>query len=108
DGIGEFGSFAQLSSAFPAFIDDTLGRGQKAGYFFMVTTTGVANSDEMLWQATAYPISKSWTGNRTFYINESGVLRGSDLGGAPGTPGVPATRAMAEPAFGGNFPPISN
>jgi len=108
DGIGEYGSFVQLSNAIPAFLDESLGSGQKSGYIFAVTTTGVANTDEVFWQASAFPISKGWSGNRTFYVDESGVLRGSDLGGAAGGPGVPATRAMADPAAGGNFPPISN
>ncbi|RJP74796.1 MAG: prepilin-type N-terminal cleavage/methylation domain-containing protein [Candidatus Abyssobacteria bacterium SURF_17] len=108
NGVGEFGSFAQLSNAVPAFIDDSLGSGQKSGYFFAVTTTGVPSSDERLWQGSAYPISKARTGNRTFYIDESGVLRASDLGGVIGAMGIPATRAMADPLFGGNFPPIGN
>ena len=108
DGIGEFGSFFQLSSALPAFIDDSLGSGQKLGYLFMVTTNGNADTDEVIWQGTSYPVSKGRTGNRTFYIDESGVIRASDLGGPVGALGIPATRAMAVPAFGGNFPPISN
>lgn len=108
NGVGEFGSFAQLSSAVPAFVDDSLGSGQKSGYFLMITTTGVPNSDERLWQGTAYPISKSRTGHRTFYIDETGVLRASDVGGAVGAPGVPATRATADPFFGGSFPPLAN
>ena len=108
NGVGEYGSFSQLSSAVPAFIDDSLGSGQKSGYFLMVTTTGVPSSDEVMWQATAYAISKGRTGNRSFYIDETGVLRGSDLVASPvGVPGPPATRAMADPSFGGNFPPIA-
>jgi hypothetical protein len=74
----------------------------------MVTTNGDANTDEVIWQGTAYPVGKGRTGNRTFYIDESGVIRASDLGGPVGALGIPATRAMAVPAFGGNFPPISN
>ncbi len=107
DGIGEFGSFSQLSSAVPAFIDNSLGSGQKSGYLFSVTTTGVPDSDEILWEATAFPISKGRSGNRTFYIDESGVLRGSDVGGVVGAAGTPATRLTAAPAFGGNYPAVS-
>jgi len=104
DGVGEYGNFTDLSSAVPAFIDDSLGSGTKSGYYFLVTTPAVPNIAEIMWEATAFPISKSRTGSRTFYINESGILRGSDLLAAPvGVPGVPATRAMAVPAF----PPIS-
>ncbi len=101
DAIGEFGSFSQLSNATPAFIDEVLGASKKSGYFFLVTTTGVANSDECFWQATAYPILRGLTGTRTFYIDQNGILRGKDVGG------LPATRAMADPAAGGNFPPVS-
>jgi len=108
DGIGEYGTLALLRNAVPAYIDDNLGTGQKSGYFFTITTTGNANSDEIMWEATAFPFSKSRSGNRTFYIDESGVIRGSDLGGPMGAAGVPATRFMASPLFGGNFPPISN
>ena len=108
DGIGEYGSLALLSNAVPAYIDDNLGTGQKSGYIFTITTTGNANSDEIIWEATAFPFSKGNTGNRTFYIDESGVIRGSDIGGAVGAPGIPATRVIAAPSAGGNFPPISN
>lgn len=108
DGIGEYGSFLQLSNATPAFLDESLAGGQKSGYLIAVTTTGIANTDEVFWQASAFPISKGWSGNRTFYIDESGVLRSSDLGGVAGAPGIAATRAMASPASGGNFPPVSN
>jgi type IV pilus assembly protein PilA len=106
DGTGEYGSFAQLSSAGPAFLDDSLGSGQKAGYYFMITTTGNTNTDEIMWEATAYPISRSRSGDKTYYIDESGVVRGSDVGGVVGAVGIPATRAMAAPSSGGNFPPI--
>ena len=106
DGTGEYGSLALPSNATPPFIDSSLGSGQKSGFFITVTTTGVANSDEIMWDATAYPIGKGQTGNRTFYIDESGVLRGSDIAGGVGAPGIPATRAMAVPSFGGNFPAI--
>lgn len=108
NGVGEFGSLAQLSNAGPAFLDDSLASGQKSGYFFTVTTTGIPSSDERMWFGSAYPVGKARTGNRTYYIDESGVLRGSDIGGVVGIPGIPATRAMADPLFGGTFPPIGN
>ena len=108
DGIGAYGSMVELRDAVPAFIDDNLGSGQKSGYVFTVTLTGVADPDEIMWEATAFPFSKDRTGIRTFYIDESGVLRARDLGGAAGAPGIPATRVMASPLFGGNFPPISS
>ena len=108
DGIGEYGSLLMLSSATPAFVDESLGGGTKSGYTITVLVVGNPASDEIIWEATAFPISKGNSGNRTFYIDESGVIRGSDIGGVRGAPGLPANRAMAVPSVGGNFPPISN
>jgi type IV pilus assembly protein PilA len=102
DGTGEFAGLAQLSSATPPYIDEVLGGGAKSGYFFTVTTTGNTNSDEVMWEAQANPVSYQQSGNRTFYVDESGVLRGSDVGG------IAATRATASPVFGGNFPPVGS
>ncbi len=102
DGTGEFGSLVQMSQAVPPFIDEVLGAGAKSGYLFTITTIGVANSDEVMWEAQANPVAFGQSGNRTFYVDESGVLRGSDVGGGA------AARAAAAPAFGGNYPPVGN
>ena len=80
DGTGEFASLAMLSNATPPYIDEILGQGQKSGFTFTMTTTGTTNTDEIMWWATAFPLVYNQTGNRTFYIDESGVLRGSDNG----------------------------
>ncbi len=98
DGTGEFASLAMLSNATPPYIDEILGAGQKSGYNFAITTTGNTNTDEVLWWATAWPIAYNQTGNRSFYIDESGVLRGSDTGGG----------AVAARAAGQAFPPVGN
>lgn len=103
DGTGEFGTLVQMSNAVPPFIDEVLGAGAKSGYLFTVTLIGTANSDEVMWEAQANPAAYGQSGNRTFYIDESGVLRGSDTGA-----GAAATRATAAPASGGNFPPVGN
>jgi len=102
DGTGEFASLTMLSNALPPYVDEVLGGGQKSGYLFTVTTSGVPNTDEVLWEAQANPTGYQQSGNRSFYVDESGVLRGSDIGG-----GV-ATRALASPPAGGNFPPVGN
>ena len=102
DGTGEFAGLAQMSGATPPYIDEVLGQGQKSGYFFTVTTSGTANTDEVQWAAQANPVSFGQSGNRSFYVDESGVLRGSDIGGGA------ATRVLASPPAGGNFPPIGN
>jgi type IV pilus assembly protein PilA len=107
DGTGEYGGLAQLSNATPPYIDEVLGGGTKSGYLFQITTSGAPNSDEVQWEATAYPVSFNRSGNRTFYVDESGVLRGSDVGGAAGAAGTPATRATAVPPAG-NYPPVGS
>ncbi len=99
DGTGEFGSLVMLSNAVPPYIDEVLGGGQKSGFNFTVTTSGVTNTDEVLWEAQANPVAYGQSGNRTFYIDESGVLRGSDV------LGVAATRAAAA---AGGYPPVGN
>ncbi len=100
DGTGEFAGLAMLSNATPPYIDEVLGAGQKSGYNFTITTSAVSNVAEVAWEAQANPITYNQTGNRTFYIDESGVLRGSDNGA-----GGAATRAAAA---GGGYPPVGN
>jgi prepilin-type N-terminal cleavage/methylation domain-containing protein len=102
DGTGEYGSLPWLSSATPPYIDEVLGQGTKSGYFFGVTTTGNTDTDEVMWAASAWPITYGISGNRTFYIDESGVLRGSDQGGGS------AGRAVAVPGAPNNWPPIGS
>ncbi len=104
DGTGEYGTFQQLTFATPQFIDNSLGSGQKNGYFFFATIPPNPNDAEIMWEATAYPIAKGITGNRSFYIDESGVLRGTDFGGPQGAPGMPLTRVLAVPGA----PPIGS
>ncbi len=58
-----------LSNATPEYIDDNLGDGGKQGYNFALT--GAANT----FTATARPQTFQTTGNRSFFVNESGVIR---------------------------------
>ena len=80
------------------FIDESLSCGVKAGYTFLLTTGqpataigtgGVPTTVYYSWSVAAQPISYSYTGIRSFYIDESGVVRGSDIGGALGTLEMP-------------------
>jgi prepilin-type N-terminal cleavage/methylation domain-containing protein len=80
NGTGEYGAFTDLSSAVPPFIDEVLGSGTKSGYLFTVTINAGAADSESVWWATAWPITLDTTGHRAFYVDESGVVRGSDLG----------------------------
>jgi prepilin-type N-terminal cleavage/methylation domain-containing protein len=105
DGTGEFGTMALLSNAVPPYIDEVLGGGQKSGFLYFVTLAGIADTDEVLWEGCAVPVQYGTTGNRSFHIDESGVLRGSDIGAAA----APPTRALAVPIAGvGGWPPVGN
>jgi hypothetical protein len=81
-----YGSMAQLNNL--GLIDQALADGEKCGYFFDVVTiaavpsTGVPASFRVRARPWNYPIS----GIRSFYIDQTGVLRGADHGG--GLPSV--------------------
>jgi len=67
-----------------------LANGLKSGYTYqMVGGTSVQGSI-WTWSATAWPITYRSTGVRTYYIDESGIVRGEDIGGGIGTVAMPA------------------
>ena len=105
DGTGEYASMLDtLALATPPFVDEVIGLTpyQKSGYAFSIATD-VAGSEELQWMGTAYPLNHGTSGNRTFYVDESGVLRGSDIGGGLGT------RAATAPVAGvGGWPPVGS
>jgi len=71
------------------YIDDALGGGNKSGYTFSMLAGGVNNGAYYAWSAEAHPIVYRRTGIRSFYVDETGILLGSDIGGGPGTTGMP-------------------
>jgi type IV pilus assembly protein PilA len=99
DGTGEFGTMINLSNAVPPYIDEVLGGGAKSGYNFAIVLIGAPNSDEVMWEGDAWPVAYGQSGNRSFYIDESGVLRGSDVAG------IRPTRALAA---AGGYPPVGS
>mgnify|MGYP003572384827 CR=1 FL=1 len=72
DGMGDYGKLAKLSVQTPPFIDEVLGSGKKSGYSYTdVVTTGPTTS----YNITATPLTAGKTGNKSFYVDESGVIR---------------------------------
>ena len=68
-----------LSGTTPQYIDDVLGAGEKHGYKF-----AIAGATKYVWSCTATPASVGKTGNRTFCVDESGVLyEGTCAAGTP-------------------------
>ncbi|MCD4654031.1 type II secretion system GspH family protein [bacterium] len=87
-------TLSQLSTGFHAggvaFIDPDLGAGIRGGYQFEITAGApILIPGEMFesfnaWSATAWPVVYKSTGVRTFYIDETGVLRAGNTGGVAG------------------------
>ena len=79
-GQGTFGTLAELRQA--NFIDDVLASGKKYGYAFTLTRTHATATLPPRFFLTATPQSYPKTGRRSFYIDETGEMRGADKGGA--------------------------
>lgn len=71
------------------FIDDNLQLGSKLGYTFMLVPGAGNIGNYYAWSATAWPIAYGRTGVRTYFCDESGLIRSLDLGGAPGNIDMP-------------------
>ncbi|CAN5400639.1 hypothetical protein BH10ACI1_BH10ACI1_11920 [soil metagenome] len=76
-GNGNYGSLNDLLQA--TFIDSILASGDKYGYTFALS---IANSAPAKFNVTATPHRYQKTGRRSFYIDESGEMRGADKNGA--------------------------
>ncbi len=67
-------SMANLSGS--GYIDSVLGNGTKSGFSF--TYSGAVNT----WAVSGVPTSVGTTGDRSFFVNQTGVIRGAAGGGA--------------------------
>jgi prepilin-type N-terminal cleavage/methylation domain-containing protein len=67
------------------YIDDGLASGVKSGYVFRMIAGGEVGGVYYSWSAEAHPFVYLRTGVRSFYIDETGMLLGGDIGGAPGS-----------------------
>ena len=80
DGVGDYGSLAQLANpdgegSAPPFIDSALASGEKRGYRFLVKVVFGAAAIQPAYTCTAEPIEPGKTGNRSFFVDQSGVIR---------------------------------
>ncbi len=66
-----------MNASNPAYIDSVLASGTKQGYNFTYTLVGVNQ-----FTLTAVPMVSGITGTRTFYVDQTGVIRVSALGTA--------------------------
>ena len=72
-GVGQYGTLAQLSGTTPSFVDTAIGTGTKSGYTFVALP--VANSSSPSFTCTAQPASAGRTGTKSYFSDESGVIR---------------------------------
>lgn len=79
NGVFDYAStMADLSNA--GLIDNLLGAGVKSGYAFEVIM-----ADQFSWEMTANPVVPGRTGDRHFFVDDSGVIRASTTGVATAT-----------------------
>ena len=81
NGMGMYGSLAQLGAQFPPFVDQVLATGTKAGYGYTVTFNGQAPGSPA-YQATAIPMTPQ-LGNKAFYVDQTGMITFTSDGSVP-------------------------
>lgn len=79
-GNGNYGTLQNLSQA--SFIDSALATGLKYGYSFQIVVIAGVGTAPAAFYVSARPLGYRKTGKRSFFIDESGVLRGADKNGA--------------------------
>ena len=67
------------------FIDPVLATSEKYGYYFSVTLVTYPPTQATGFQVSAVPQRYGRSGRRSFYLDESGVIRGADRNGEPAT-----------------------
>jgi len=79
DGLGDYGTFAQLldpaGDGQDGYIDEVLASGQKQGYTFDMDTVEGAAGVPPEFTVNADPQAVGTTGIRQFFVNQSGVIR---------------------------------
>lgn len=86
-GNGSYGTLEQLAAQ--NLIRPELASGTRNGYRFSVEVTSDLDS-EMGFQAVAIPLSYPSSGRRSFFVDESGVIRAADTQGREATKYDPA------------------
>ncbi|MBN1295730.1 hypothetical protein JXA80_03055 [bacterium] len=72
------------------FICPELGDGEMHGYLYQLSVSDPVGGSSDAWWCTAWPTVYGGSGVMTFFIDDSMVLRGADIGGAPGDDTLPS------------------
>jgi prepilin-type N-terminal cleavage/methylation domain-containing protein len=88
DGVGDYGTLPQLLNpdgvaGVPGYIDEVLAAGQKHGYVFTLNSVAGGAGVPASYTCNGDPLSPQ-SGRRTFFLDESGVIRFENTG-APAT-----------------------
>lgn len=81
-GAGKYGTLSELAAE--GLIDSNLARGTKYGYNFTVELT-TNEMDYPGFAVVGVPMTYGNTGIRSFYVDETGVIRAGDNSGKPST-----------------------
>ncbi len=100
-GNGNYGSLAVLLEA--NFIDSVLASGDKYGYSFALFVTGRTATTPARFYATATPRRYPKSGRRSFFIDESGEMRGADKNGAAATVSDPIVDSCSMSGFSNEY-----
>ena len=79
-GDGNYGTLTQLAEA--GLINAYLANGENCGYIFRVQVTVRSNETPARFEIRSVPRQYGVTGFRSFFVDESGIIRGADKGGA--------------------------
>ncbi len=87
DGVGDYGTLPELGDPdggglTPAFIDPVLATGAKQGYTFVAAVTFGSLAVPPSYTINADPQVAGRSGFRTFFVDESGVIRQDTTGAA--------------------------
>lgn len=87
-GAGLYANLGQLMTS--EMVDNVLGSGEKEGYQFQVTPNGQTS-----FQIIATPVSPGTTGRRSFYSDQTGVIRYTTDGSVPDASSAPLMGSLA-------------
>ncbi len=96
DNVGDYGPLngaASLANPAPGtapFIDEVLATGTKSGYTFVIAVDNAGDGDEA-YTCVARPVTYGRTGVRSFFLDESGVIRYETANVAPTVNSPPLT-----------------
>lgn len=79
DSVAQFGTFEQLTAGDTPYVDAETVNGEEFGYAISMELIPGANPG---FEVTAVPLDSGDVGPRSFYVDESGVIRATDQGTA--------------------------